>query len=667
MAEVRPPQKLGWRASKAQWMENHPKTRKAVKTATVLGGLVAGAAVERAGFAAPGQFFNVVLLLPFIAYSLASAGLSWLVMQGVASPFRVALNKEQNQTIATVQKEKAGVEAELKTVQQRLAAMPDVESALARFSELREGLSALVEKQLTPHVKTQEDSLRKALRAIQSIISELERPLQAKKLAEIGEVTAEKLEKELQGKILPLFLELKKHLDAARPAIHAGLGGLEDLKFLLGLMGFEPISPEDYEKVVQIGQGGMGAVYKAIRTDGQAVAIKTCSLTNNAEALSRFFKREAPAVQRINHPNVVACHAYGWTTKDIKLADDSVLPAGTAVMIMDIVSGGDLSGHIKAKVQLSIDEAVIFGLQMLDGVSAAHEQGIIHRDIKPANILLNEERTQVEVTDFGIARVEEATAMTRAGAALGTPTYMAPEQARGLEASEKSDLYAIAEIIFEMVAGQALWKHPDFREIDDVLVAKGRRSGDYLEFIEGRIDYFIRPKSDQLADRLIEALRQEPEDRPTMEEFKKMLEEIDISEPTSLGEQEMQLTAEAPPSAGQLAVSSSKPSGTEEVSALPFEADSQGPGELPGPKTRVSPPLELDGTLDSGADPTTPEALPAQVIVSPKVALGPHAAPKQPAAQEPEGERPKTRMGVGNRDKGMVDMRKHPGQGGKKS
>ena len=200
-----------------------------------------------------------------------------------------------------------------------------------------------------------------------------------------------------------------------------------------------------YEVTAQIGEGGMGQVYRATDTKlKRQVAIKILppSLAGDHDRLARF-QREAEVLASLNHPHIAAI--YGL--------EENV---GTTALVMELVEGDDLSQRI-ARGPISLDEALPIAKQIADALEAAHERGIIHRDLKPANIKVRSDGT-VKVLDFGLAKaMDPATgsspslsmsptitppAMTQVGVILGTAAYMSPEQAKGLAVDKRSDVWA---------------------------------------------------------------------------------------------------------------------------------------------------------------------------------------------------------------------------------
>ena len=192
----------------------------------------------------------------------------------------------------------------------------------------------------------------------------------------------------------------------------------------------------------QLGRGGMGVVYKAHDTERNTdVAIKTIppELAHHREFLRRF-QQEARALMRLHHPHIVGL---------IDLCQDQ----GTHYMVLEYVDGPSLS-QLLTKGHLPPERAREIASQVCDALSHAHEHNIVHRDIKPSNILLTKEG-QVKVTDFGIARVLDATLGTLTGKVFGTARYASPEQIKGLKVDPRSDLYSLGVVLYEMLTGRA--------------------------------------------------------------------------------------------------------------------------------------------------------------------------------------------------------------------
>jgi eukaryotic-like serine/threonine-protein kinase len=198
-----------------------------------------------------------------------------------------------------------------------------------------------------------------------------------------------------------------------------------------------------YRIVAKLGEGGMGEVYLAEDTRlGRRVALKLLPphLTSDVTAKARF-ETEARAASSLDHPNICTIH-------DIEEAPD-----GRLMLAMGFCEGVSLKLRL-TDGPLSAAEAVDIAAQIADGLAEAHARGIVHRDIKPANVMVT--RTgRVRIVDFGIARVPDASAVTTTGGVVGTPAYMAPEQARGERVDARADLWALGVVLYEMLAGRA--------------------------------------------------------------------------------------------------------------------------------------------------------------------------------------------------------------------
>ncbi len=202
-----------------------------------------------------------------------------------------------------------------------------------------------------------------------------------------------------------------------------------------------------YQLYERLGKGGMGYVYRAEDTRlGRVVALKFLlfELNDTAEAKSRFL-REARAASKLDHPNICTVH-------EVNETDD-----GRLYMVMACYEGETLKQRLM-RGPLSIEEATYVTRSVAAGLARAHREGIVHRDVKPANIFLTEDG-QVKVLDFGIAKMMGDAALTRTGLSVGTPYYMAPEQALG-ESEPRSDLWALGVILYEMLTGERPFHGP---------------------------------------------------------------------------------------------------------------------------------------------------------------------------------------------------------------
>src|SRR3954471_12430635 len=209
-----------------------------------------------------------------------------------------------------------------------------------------------------------------------------------------------------------------------------------------------PIEVPGYDVVEVLGRGGVGVVYKAVhRKLRRTVALKMLLVGAFAtRAERRRFAREAELVAGLRHPNVVQVYDVG----DLD---------GRPYFTMEFVDGGSLAERV-AGTPLPAREAASIVATLADAVAAAHRAGVVHRDLKPSNVLLTADGTP-KVGDFGLARhLEVESSLTQTGVAVGTPSYMAPEQARGRtgEIGPAADLYALGAVLYELLTGR-----PPFR------------------------------------------------------------------------------------------------------------------------------------------------------------------------------------------------------------
>ena len=214
-----------------------------------------------------------------------------------------------------------------------------------------------------------------------------------------------------------------------------------------------------YKIIGLLGSGGMGMVYEGEDTDlGRHVAIKVLSadLQDDLPMLERF-KREARAASSLNHPNI--CTVYSIEQHE-----------GRPFIVMELIRGATL-GERMGRHPFDVHQLLDFGIQIADALESAHSKGIAHRDIKPANFMVND-RGQVKILDFGLAKVEGGTAtqkgeevsqlvtevksgpLTVAGTVLGTVHYMSPEQARGQLTDARTDLFSLGAVLYQMATGE---------------------------------------------------------------------------------------------------------------------------------------------------------------------------------------------------------------------
>ena len=200
-----------------------------------------------------------------------------------------------------------------------------------------------------------------------------------------------------------------------------------------------------YKIVEKLGEGGMGEVYLAHDMElKRDIALKFLpkQYTKDSEAKERF-KREAQAAAALNHPNIITVHEIG------EFEDQ-------AYIAMEYVKGSSLREKIEDG-SLSMDDVLDITIQICGGLDKAHEAGIVHRDIKPENILLNEEG-RVKILDFGLAKLKGVGRLTKERSTLGTVMYMSPECVRGDEVDQRTDIWSLGVLLFEMLTGDVPFK-----------------------------------------------------------------------------------------------------------------------------------------------------------------------------------------------------------------
>ncbi len=199
----------------------------------------------------------------------------------------------------------------------------------------------------------------------------------------------------------------------------------------------------------EIARGATSVVHLARDTrdthNRRCVALKTIALGREltgealAEARARFL-REVEAARRLDHPDIV------------KILDAGEA-GGVAYLAMELLPGHDLQSHVVPGQLLPAPQAVRVAARVADALAHAHKQGIVHRDIKPGNVIVDAATDRVVVTDFGVARIGDAS-HTRTGMLLGTPAYMSPEQLVGQRVDGRSDLYALGVLLFQLLCGR---------------------------------------------------------------------------------------------------------------------------------------------------------------------------------------------------------------------
>jgi serine/threonine protein kinase len=204
-----------------------------------------------------------------------------------------------------------------------------------------------------------------------------------------------------------------------------------------------------YKILEKLGEGGMGVVYKAQDTTlDRLVALKFLPphLSASDEDKARFVQ-EAKAAAALNHPNICTIHGI----------EDS---EGQTFIVMEFVEGQTLRDKTVGRIAdspIQLKQALEIGIQIADGLAAAHEKGIVHRDLKPENIMLQKDG-RLRIMDFGLAKLKGASRLTKAGSTVGTTGYMSPEQVQGFDTDHRTDIFSLGVLLYELFAGQSPFK-----------------------------------------------------------------------------------------------------------------------------------------------------------------------------------------------------------------
>src|SRR5262245_46420171 len=249
-----------------------------------------------------------------------------------------------------------------------------------------------------------------------------------------------------------------------------------------------------YKIVRVIGEGGMGAVDEGENVRiRRRVAIKVlhAGVASNTEMVQRF-EREAQVAGTVGNDHI------------LEILDLGTLPSGERYMVMEFLDGETLTDRIKARGRLAPKEAIVLVRQVLAGLGAAHTSGIVHRDLKPDNIFILTQkagqRDFVKIIDFGISKFSEQGAtsrMTRTGALMGTPHYMAPEQATGsADVDRRTDIYALGIILYEAVTGRLPFKAETFNQLlFEIALAKIIPARELVPDLDPAVDSIIMKAS----------------------------------------------------------------------------------------------------------------------------------------------------------------------------
>jgi serine/threonine-protein kinase len=292
-----------------------------------------------------------------------------------------------------------------------------------------------------------------------------------------------------------------------------------------------------------IGSGGMGAVFEASHESiNQRVAVKVlhAKLTADTEAVQRFMK-EAKTTSLVHHVGLVRVFDFGQ------------LPDGAAYMMMEYLEGESLRARLATVTKLEVVDSLRITRQIAAALAAAHDKGVVHRDLKPENVLLvpdpeTPSGERAKVLDFGIAKVLEPDGevlKTTTGAILGTPTYMSPEQCRGVgNVTEKADVYSLGAMLYQMIAGR-----PPF---------VGQGSGDLIamHIIETPTPlHELMPGVSPDVETLVhQMLIKKPDERPSMRQVLQSLEQLGLTATSATGTQVVIVPPPPPPPSRSRAV-----------------------------------------------------------------------------------------------------------------
>jgi serine/threonine-protein kinase len=296
-----------------------------------------------------------------------------------------------------------------------------------------------------------------------------------------------------------------------------------------------------YRVESEIGQGAMGTVYLGEHIGlKKKIALKVLhsDLEVSDESLQRF-QREGMAAGRFNHPHAIQIF-------DFDRSEPGASGSRVFYLAMEYVEGSNLSVFLRQRGKVASDVAVKLARQMLSCLAEAHRHGIVHRDLKPDNIMVSEAsrgELRLKVLDFGLSKLVDrklnSSLMTQPGRLLGTPLYMAPEQIAGLEADERSDVYAAGLILYEMLAGER-----PFQEKDAAALFLSRPTAEAPSLSAKHPELAI---SDALDELLLRAMQRDREQRfQTAEEMLNALDEVPLAQSAAANRSASPVRREAP-------------------------------------------------------------------------------------------------------------------------
>ena len=278
-----------------------------------------------------------------------------------------------------------------------------------------------------------------------------------------------------------------------------------------------------------LGKGAMGLVYDGLDPKlDRRVAIKTILTSALDEATAKHyamrFMREVRAVARLNHPNIVQVYDYGTE-------------GGLAYIVMQYIDGRELKDYFVAGERFALHDVLRLMAELLDALDFAHEAGVIHRDVKPANVMLDA-AGHVKLTDFGVARVAGTDAdlgeATRAGAIIGTPAYMSPEQIQGEAIDRRSDVFSAGVLFYQLLTGKKPFEGSGWTLARKIVQDEPARPSSLVQ---------VRPEIDRVAAR---ALAKHAKDRyQTAHAFARALKRVAEGKPPEDPDETVPLPAEA--------------------------------------------------------------------------------------------------------------------------
>src|SRR5688572_6206924 len=251
-------------------------------------------------------------------------------------------------------------------------------------------------------------------------------------------------------------------------------------------MAQEPKTLGHYRIERTLGKGAMGVVYEGLDLRlHRKVAIKTIIKAGQGDTLAQEytsrFLREAQAVARLNHPNIVHVYDFG--------EDEDV-----SFIVMELINGRDLKSVLEAKERFELKETLRVICELLDGLDFAHAAGVVHRDIKPANMMFDAQR-RVKLTDFGVARLTDVertrVELTQAGTMVGTPAYMSPEQVQGLSVDHRTDIFSAGVVLYQLLTGQKPFEGGAFTVAKRIVESEPPPPSAYEKSISPELDRIV--------------------------------------------------------------------------------------------------------------------------------------------------------------------------------